>query len=99
MFQSPALIFSTLGSGALATLSALLGVVGIGVMIAQPSSRAVAVLFLVAALGMALVSPVMIVGFSGSLVTFLVFPLLPAVLLLTAGIFAIFAETPRTPAG
>lgn len=99
MFQSGALIFSTLGSGALASLAALLGVVGLGMMVARPSSWAAAVFFQVAALGMALVLPVMIVGFSGSLVMFLIFPLFPAVLLLTAGIFAIFAEAPQTSNG
>lgn len=96
--QSQGLIFSTLGSGALATFSSLLGVVGLGIMVARPSSWAAAVFFQVAALVMALVLPVMIVGFSGSLVTFLIFPLFPAVLLLTAGILAIFAEAPQTPA-
>lgn len=97
LFQSPGLISSTLGSGTLAALSSLVGVVGLGMIAARPSSQIGPLLLLAAALGMALVLPAMLVGFSGSLVPFLLFPLLPAVLLLAASIFAIFANAPETP--
>ena len=96
--QSAGLTFATLGSGVLATAAALTGIVGLGMMAARTRVKTGPILLLVAALGVGLVLPVMLVGYSGSFIPFLVFPLLPAALLLIAAVLAIFAKAPETPA-